>query len=331
MTILKNTSIEKMIHAFGLALILILGGCDSSSYRRAEGMVWNTLYHITYNGPENLEDSILSVLDEVSKSLSVFDKASLVAFLNSNDSVKVDDNLRIVYEKSKEINRLSKGMFDPTVSPLIDAWGFGKGHQATSDTTAIDSILKFVGIDKTKIRNGFLVKEDSRTQFNFSAIAKGYGCDKVGEMFRRNDVNDFMIEIGGEIVMSGKSPSGMDWKISVDTPTAGENLEHESVLVISLTDCGLATSGNYRNFTMEGDRRLAHTISPTTGRPFFSEILSATVIAPTCMEADALATACMASPLESAKELLMNYKAEGLLITEDSVWMTPGFNKFIVE
>ena len=315
-----------------LFILIILASCgNSTSYWRAEGMVWNTLYHITYNGPENLEDSILPVLDEVSKSLSVFDKASLVAFLNSNDSVKVDDNLRIVYEKSKEINHLSKGMFDPTVSPLIDAWGFGKGHQATSDTTAIDSILKFVGIDKTKIRNGFLIKEDRRTQFNFSAIAKGYGCDKVGDMFRRNGVNDFMIEIGGEIVMSGKSPSGTDWKISIDAPTAGENLEHESVLVISLTDCGLATSGNYRNFTMEGDRRLAHTISPIIGRPFFSKILSATVIAPTCMEADALATACMASSLESAKELLMNYKAEGLLITEDSVWMTPGFNKFIVE
>lgn len=325
---LKNISFISLI--FLTLLFVLNAGCGKTdSYRRIEGMVWNTIYHITYKGPENLSDSILPVFDRVSKSLSIFDKESLVSRLNDGDSVKADGNLLIVYEKSREINRLSGGMFDPTVSPLIDAWGFGVGHKASADTLAIDSLLQFVGIGKTMLRNGYIVKEQRATQFNFSAIAKGYGCDAIAEMFRRNGVEDFMIEVGGELTLSGKSPSGSDWRISVDAPTEGDNIQHSAALVMSITDAGIATSGNYRNYSEKDGVRLAHTISPATGRPFFSEILSATVVAPTCMEADALATACMASSLQQAKELLQSYKAEGLLILGDSLWMTPGFGRYI--
>lgn len=294
-------------------------------------MIWNTMYHITYQGEETLQDSILPVLNEVSASLSVFDNNSLVSRLNSSSSVDADKHLITVYKASKAINELSKGNFDPTVSPLIDAWGFGIGHKVSADTVAIDSIINFIGIRKTGLKDGKIYKEDIRTRFNFSAIAKGYGCDVLGEMFQRNGVSNFMIEIGGEVVLSGQSPSGTLWHIAVDAPFEGKEPGTESSIILALTNTGIATSGNYRNFREENGHKIAHTISPVTGRPIISEILSASIIAPTCMEADGLATACMAVSPSEAKELINNAKVEGLLIFQDSVWMSPGFTKYVYE
>lgn len=312
-----------------LSSILCLGCAEKTSYVRTEGMIWNTLYHITYKGPKSLRDSILPVLNEVSRSLSVFDKSSLISELNNSDSVKADSHLIKVYDESKRISKISGGNFDPTISPLIDAWGFGPDHRTNPDTLAIDSILLFVGIEKTKRKGEFIYKNDTRTRFNFSAIAKGYGCDAVGEMFKRNGVEDYMVEIGGEISLSGKSPSGSKWRISVDAPKEGIKPGEESTVILELTDVGIATSGNYRNFREENGKKLAHTISPITGKPYVNSILSATVVSSTCMEADALATACMAGKPEEAEKLLRETKSEGMLIFEDSLWMTPGFKKYI--
>ena len=311
-----------------LGLLSLNVACSrNENYVKCEGMIWNTLYHITYKGPVTLQDSILPVLDEVGKSLSVFDKNSLVSLLNAGDSVTANRHLMTVYEASRRINELSKGNFDPTLSPLIDAWGFGKGHTPNADTLAVDSVMKFIGIGKTHAKGNVIYKDDKRTRFNFSAIAKGYGCDAVGEMFRRNGVDNYMVEIGGELALSGESPSGKDWNIAVDAPVEGKNPGEEPVIVLSLTNVGVATSGNYRNFREENGQKTAHTISPVTGRPFIGDILSATVIAPTCMEADGIATACMASTPSEAKEILQEAGVEGMLIFPDSIWMTDGFRR----
>lgn len=314
-----------------LGVVLNVGCSRDGGYVKCEGMVWNTMYHITYKGPASLQDSILPVLNEVSQSLSVFDKNSLVSRLNSEDSVVADRNMIIVYDASRRINELSDGRFDPTVSPLIDAWGFGVGHSPTADTLAVDSVMKFIGLVKTHREGEVIYKEDRRTQFNFSAIAKGYGCDAVGEMFRRNGVDNYMVEIGGELALSGKSPSGSKWNIAVDAPVEGNAPGEETALVLSLTDVGVATSGNYRNYREENGMKTSHTISPKTGRPVVSEILSATVIAPSCMEADAIATACMAGTLEEAEALLKATHTEGLLILADTIRTTPAFQKYIAK
>lgn len=298
-------------------------------YVKTEGFIWNTLYHITYKGPSQLQDSIMPLLEQVGKSLSVFDDSSLVSLLNRNDSVLADTHLRKVYEASVVINKLSHGNFDPTVSPLVDAWGFGKNHTPTADTLAIDSILNFVGISKTHITGSHIVKDNPLIQFNFSAIAKGYGCDAIGDMFKRNEVTDFMVEIGGEIVLSGYSPSGGNWKIAIDAPVEDNNPGEESVTILSLTDASIATSGNYRNYRVDNGKKTAHTISPVTGYPVIGEILSATIIAPSCMEADAIATACMASSSENARALVKDTNVEALFVYEDSLWYSPGFSKFI--
>lgn len=222
---------------------------------------------------------------------------------------------------SLKINRLSEGVFDPTLGPLITAWGFGKGHRATRDTLRLDSLLAITGINRTRIENGLLLKEDARIEFNFSAIAKGYGCDRVAEMLMRNGVTNFMVEIGGEIRCGGKSPSGGRWRISVDRPLLADSVVHESQCILELAGGGLATSGNYRNYRREGGRVLGHTISPVTGRPVETDVLSASVVAPTAMEADALATALMALGSERAKRLVVDEGYGALLVLADStVW-----------
>lgn len=323
-----NFNPNRLIILFICSFLFFISSCKpEEKYIKYEGMIWNTLYHITYKGARNLQDSILPVLKDVEKSLSVFDKNSLVSKLNDSDSIQADDHLARVFKTSILINQLSKGAFDPTISPLIDAWGFGLGHTPTNDTTNIDSILQFVGITKTYIQDRYIKKEDPRISFNFSAIAKGYGCDAVGAMFQRNGVEDYMVEIGGEISIKGKSPTNNNWKIAIDSPVEGKAPGEITSMILSLTDCGIATSGNYRNFREIGGVRTAHTISPQTGRPVTGKILSATIIAEDCMYADGIATACMASsdPISVVSES----GTEAFLIFPDSIWMSPGFQRFI--
>lgn len=325
MNILKNITLYILL--FPLFII----SCRKADYQRNEGMIWNTLYHITYDSETDLQDSIISVLNNVGQSLSIFDENSLVSLVNSQNTTIVNNDFINVYNTSLKFNEASGGKFDPTVSPLITAWGFGPGHKATSDTTRIDSLLSFVGINRTILKDNLLIKSDKRIQFNFSAIAKGYGCDEIAAMFQRNGIKNYMIEIGGEITVAGLSPSGKEWTVSIDAPTdsnVGDN--HDSFTIIQTTNCGIATSGNYRNFHESAQGRIGHTISPVTGRPATTDVLSATVIAPDCMTADAAATACMASGSDEAKKMINQLNLQALLILSDTIWMTPGFSSLII-
>ncbi len=321
------------------ALLSSCGGRDkggaglSDSYTKAEGMIWNTAYHFTFRGPESLADSAIKVLEEVGRSLNVFDTTSLVSRVNCGDSVPVNTDFIRVYVTSKRINKISKGAFDPTLGPLIAAWGFGPGHKATSDTARIDSLLAICGIQKTRLSHDALVKENQAISFNFSAIAKGYGCDRVAEMLSDNGVKDYLIEIGGEIRAAGVSPSGDDWRISVDRPVIGAPADsREAACIVAFTDMGMATSGNYRNFHSEGGKIYGHTISSQTGRPVQTDVISATVLAPTAMEADALATAFMATGSEGAREMNKSLRLPVMLILTDStVWSSPQFKALMPE
>jgi thiamine biosynthesis lipoprotein len=294
-----------------------------------EGMVWNTTYHITYKSDKALGDSIIKELDKVGKSLNVFDSTSLVSRVNREVATPVDSHFATVYNMAKEVSRMTAGAFDPTLGPLIKAWGFGPGHKATADTLRIDSLLKFTGIERTALRGDTLYKDDVRTSFNFSAIAKGYGCDCVARMLKRNGVENYLVEIGGEIVAAGLSPSGYGWSVSVDRPVLGAAPDsRDSQAIIEFTDKGMATSGNYRNFHKEAGHIYGHTISATTGRPAESNVISATVLAPTCMEADALATAFMAMGSEKSRSLNDSLKLPVMLIMSDTtVWASDQFKE----
>lgn len=302
-------------------LIFYLSSCVNTapSYRMAEGMAWNTMYHITYESDKNLEDSILAVFNIIDNSVSAFNENSTVSKINRNESSVVDSHFRRVYEKSKEVSEASGGMFDPTLAPLIKAWGFGKGHTVSADTLRLDSLLAIVGLSKTRLQGDTLIKENPEIQFNFSAIAKGYGVDCMAEMLERNGVKNYLVEIGGEIRAMGVNQHGKLWTIGIDRPEPDEVKSDGSPLsIISLSDIGMATSGNYRNYqTTTASGSFGHTISPLTGHPVDSGLAAVTIIAPTCMEADALATTCMVIGLEKGLALCQVYNVAALFITKD--------------
>lgn len=313
-----------------LLLSLLLSCCGDSRFRTSEGMIWNTVYHITYKGGIDLADSIIPTLNRVAASVSAFDSLSVVSRINRNETDRMDSIMLEIYRVSLRINKESGGAFDPTVAPLVAAWGFGKGHTASADTARIDELLRYVGITKSSVRGLRLVKADSRMEFNFSAIAKGYGCDAVGRMLRRNGTDDFLVEIGGEICASGRSPRGDVWTVAIDKPVFSDSIIHSSQCIIRLDNQCVATSGNYRNYHEENGRRYGHTINPITGRPATTDVLSATVVAPSCMEADAYATAAMAMGSEAAMLMARKLKlAMFLTLGSGETVSTPEFRKLL--
>lgn len=299
-----------------LALFLLFISCSRKDYRFEEGMAWNTAYHITYESDRDLSDSIILVLNEINSSLSPFNPQSVVSGINENISDSVDRHFIAVYNESVKINEATNGTFDPTLAPLIRAWGFEKGHEVSADTMRLDSLLLLVGIAKTKIESGALIKKNKEIEFNFSALAKGYGVDCIADMLQNNGVTNYLVEIGGEIRASGVNPDGKFWRIGIDKPDS-EARYGETMELIEVNNVALATSGNYRNFHETEGRRFGHTISSKTGRPVETDVISATVIASSCMEADALATSCMALGSEKALSLCSRLSAGVMLILSD--------------
>lgn len=315
---------------------VVAGGCGRQSrWYKSAGAVWNTTYTVTYEAPCDLSDSIQSVFREIDNSLSVFNKTSLVTRINDNDSTALADiHFRRVFHMSVDVNRRSKGLFDPTVAPLVNLWKFGNTGKVSADSVyeptrvQIDSALAFVGLDRCSITSERrVVKKHPATSFNFSAVAKGYACDVLAEMLRRNGSGNVMVEIGGEVTAFGHSPRGDNWRLQIDCPEDQSDMPtHYAVDYLEVTDCGVATSGNYRNYHESSFGRVGHTIDPVTGYPRVSDILSATVIAPDCAQADAWATAVMAATnVAEADSMLRAAGLDAVIITSDSV---PGRYRF---
>ena len=186
----------------------------------------------------------------------------------------------------------------------MNAWGFGYKNGKLPTQTEIDSLLAFVGIAKVHLEDERVVKSDQRIQFDFSSIAKGLACDEVAQMLARNGVTNCMVEIGGEVVTKGVNEKGTPWHISIDMPVENNQATvHESALVIALNGKAVATSGNYRKFKEVNGKKVSHIVNPLTGKSEESTLLSATVVAPDCMTADAWATACMAMGTERTQAL----------------------------
>lgn len=316
-----------------IATTVLILSCDHRPhYRKCEGSIWATTYHITYRSDRSLDDSIIHIFQAVEQSLSPFSKNSTVSRINRNETSLCDSLFTHIFSASQTIARNSHGAFDPTVAPLVNLWGFGyRKNRNTPSASAVDSALAYVGIDSCGILGGHIHKKSPHTEFDFSAITKGYACDLIGNMLLRNGCTSFLVEIGGEVTVSGLSPQNEPWHIMIDAPVESDTtVIHKNMAVISATDCGIATSGNYRNYRTTDAGKIWHTISPYDGRPVHTTTLSATVIAPDAMTADAYATACMAMPTEQALDMIKcNPKLEALLVTADSSGLvlhtTPGF------
>lgn len=286
-------------------LTLAFASCREKNYVNS-GTTWGTTYNISYTAPRDLGDSIIAVMAQIDSELSMFNPSSTVSQINNNTKLEASPMFVDVFNLSVQISRLSGGMFDPTVGPLTDLWGFGRRQQPDSlipTTAEIDNALDAVGIADCRIDNRRVLKKSPATIFDFSSVAKGYGVDQVAEMLRRNGASSYLVEIGGEISASAARPDGRLWHIQIDAPIMGDDI-HSRMYLIELSQRSVATSGNYRKFRQTADGIVGHTLDPLTGRPVVSSTLSATVIAPDCATADALATACMAMNADSALTMI---------------------------
>ncbi len=289
-----------------LVLIFILsysfGSCKGQeSYFLTQGEVFRTSFHIKYKYTRELGTEIRARLDSFDLSLNPFNKQSIIYKVNNNIDVEVDDWFISVFNKAQEVARQSNGSYDITCAPLINLWGFGYDKMDKVSPQVIDSLKQFIGYEKVRLEGRKVIKKDPRLQINASSIAKGYSCDVIAELLDFYGIQDYMIEIGGEIRAKGKNATNVCWKIEIPKPIDNpDGRVTERQTVVPLCNRSIATSGNYRNFYIKDGKKYVHTIDPVTGYPSRQNLLSATVFASDCMTADAYATAFMVLGLEKA-------------------------------
>jgi len=292
-------------------MILLLFSCQSQNekYQRLEGNALGTTFHITYKDKlhRDLVKDIDSLIHIVNHSLSTYLPESDISRINAGDgTVVVDKMFKEVFEKSKRIYQETDGIFDPTIGVLVNAWGFGPGKEINDiSKKTVDSLLQLVGFDKVSIENGKVIKKKEGMYLDFNADAKGYAVDVIGRFFEENGIQDYMIELGGEIRARGKNDKGKNWKIAIEKPNFDGSRSFQAFL--ELEDESIATSGNYRKYKIDKKtgKKYAHTMDPKTGYPAKSNLLSASVIAKLdCADVDGYATALMAMGLDRSVKFL---------------------------
>lgn len=270
-----------------------------------QGNIFGTYYNIRYQATDDLEEDILATLQAFDRSLSTFNDSSVISRINRNEPTVTDTCFEQMYATAQRVSELTGGAFDITVAPLVNAWGFGFRNKEQVTPQMIDSLRAFVGYQSISLSEHRLHKTDPRTMLDASAIAKGQACDIVGEMLRAKGCTNRLVDIGGEVVCHGNNDKGHPWKVGITKPQDDvSGLQNEVQEIVSSASLCMATSGNYRQFYYDNGIKRSHTIDPRTGYPVCHTLLSATVIAPSCMEADALATACMVLGTDSALALI---------------------------
>lgn len=319
------------------SIYVILDARQPAPYRDYEGKIFGTTFHITYQSRDNLEHGILQSLQDVDNSLSMFNPNSTISLINSNRSNATDPLFREVFTRAMDVARQSAGAFDITVAPLVNAWGFGFRNKDRVNTHLIDSLRSFVGYRLVSMKNNRIYKADSRVMLDCSGIAKGFGSDQVALFLRKKGVKNYMIEIGGEICTLGQNAKGKVWTIGIVRPQDDNQTVNNTLQsVLQISNIAIATSGNYRNFYYQGKRKFAHTIDPHTGYPVQHSILSSTVLAPTCAEADAYATAFMVLGLDRTRQVLSHHhELQAYFIYADQkgnyqTWCTSSLRKNIL-
>lgn len=289
--------------------VLVFTACtQQKQYYEESGSVFHTIYHVKYEGSELLTEKIDAELQKFNLSLNPFNPNSIISKVNKNEPVEVDDWFIEVFDRAKEVSEHSEGVFDITCAPLINLWGFGFNKMDSVTPQMIDSLKQFVGYKKVRLEGRKVVKEDPRILLNCSAIAKGYASDIIARLLEREGVENYMVEIGGEVTMKGVNPNGKCWRIGINKPeddSTGIKNDIEEVVQLCKKG-GVATSGNYRNYYVKDGKKYAHTIDPRTGYPSEQNILSATIVADDCITADAYATAFMAMGLEKVRQVANN-------------------------
>lgn len=296
-----------IILVVAISTIFVTASCSNNDpYKTIDGFTQGTTYHIVYSYKTDSLDAIVdSLLTLFDNSLSVYNDSSIITAVNQNKDITVDTLFENVFRRSAEIWKESSGAFDISAAPIFEIWGFGKGERKKVTKEMIDSIRPFVGMDKVRLENGKVIKADSRLSLNANAIAQGYTSDIIAAEFDRIGVDNYLIEVGGEIYCKGVNSSGKKWSVGIDRPEEGNMIQGAEIqMVLLISGKGLATSGNYRKFIEEDGVKYSHTINPATGEPVRHNLLSATVLAVDAMTADAYATWFMVIGLEKAIEIV---------------------------
>lgn len=299
---------KKSIFSLIIIIILFFSCEETKEFYKIEGEIQGTTYHITYEGfHDNLKNEVDSILHDFDMSLSTYEPNSIISQINQGKNIELDDYFKQMYNKAKEVTLKSNGAFDITVGPLINAYGFGYDDSETKiDSALIDSLLQYVGMNKIKIENNYLIKENINIKISGNAIAQGQSVDIICSYFDKKGIKSYMVEIGGELKVKGLK-NGTKWRIGIDKPIEGNDFAGADLqTILAVTDKAVATSGNYRKFYIKDGKKYSHSINPKTGYPSYKNILSATILANDCMTADAYATACMVLGIEKSIEIIEN-------------------------
>lgn len=299
-----------MRHRILALLIIFLVSCNNKEPKNTKlsGQVFGTSYSVIYNSNENYEKQFDSLFYVINKSMSTYIENSDISKINRNEAVEVDEHFTNVFKTSKTIYDVTSGAFDPTIGAVVNAWDFGpEGKIVSLDSLKIDSLMLSVGLDKVKLRRNAISKQNLNTYLDFNAIAKGYAVDVIATYLESQNVNDYLVEIGGEIRCKGMNKEKQsNWMVGIDKPNFDGS---QSVIkAINLIDGAMATSGTYRKFKLDAEgNRYAHIIDTETGYPSKTNVLSVSVIAYDCMTADAYATAFQAMGINKVSELLKTH------------------------
>lgn len=311
-----------MKYIWGIVALLFVASCQENSndkkelqqkntYQYISGNTQGTTYHITYLDSQSTDyqqdvDSLLHVFD---MSLSTYKPNSIISKLNRNEPAVLDNYFTELFEESQKLSAETDGAFDITVAPLVNAWGFGFQKRDSISKKLIDSLLQYVGYQKVKIENGKLIKQHQETMLDGNAIAQGYSVDVITDFLESKACENYLVEIGGELRTKGLNPKGKLWRVGIDKPIEDTlSMEHNELqTILDLKNKSLATSGNYRKFYIKNGVKYAHSIDPHTGYPVTHKLLSATVLTPKCIHADAYATAFMVMGLEKTKIFLQKH------------------------
>ena len=327
-----------------LLCVLIIAACESQQTepKFIEGNALGTTYHITYFDEDNInyEQGLDSIFEAINRSMSTYLPNSDISKINKGDnSVQVDHMFEEVFTLSKEIHASTNGYFDPTVGNLVNAYGFGAEDLNRISKYELDSLFQLVGLENFKLTENHLIqKKYDESYIEFNAIAKGYTVDRLAVYLENHGIDNYLVELGGELRAKGKNINkDKTWRVGLDDPYQS-NDSREITAILELSNQALATSGNYRKFRIDSitGEKFVHTINPKSGKAEKSNILSASVLAETCAEADAYATGFMAMGLENAKNVLNDVdrvEAYLIYIENDStkVFVTKNFKKQLIK
>lgn len=312
-----------IIFGVGLAIAFVIVSYLRSEPSRLHHIMGQTMGTIVYNVKyvdqrvEGLEKAISDELVAFNQSLSTYIPTSEISRLNASGNFAFESDFFLpVLKKSQEVYSNSGGTFDPSIGPLVQAWGFGPDRELPKmDSAKVDSLMTTIGFDQIEFDDAS-ISMPSNFQIDFSAIAKGYAVDVVSELLEANGITDYLVEIGGEVRCRGENDVNKPWSLGIEDPTVS-GIQQEAMAIVRLKNKSLATSGNYRNYYEKDGKIVAHIIDPRTGYAARHNLLSASVFAADCMTADAYATAFMVLGQEQSMELIFAYDIDALLIYQN--------------